>query len=34
VLQRLSRNPLEPVERRSVAVLAPAGFTDIPGGET
>jgi cytochrome d ubiquinol oxidase subunit I len=30
VLRRLSRMPLGPVEGGTVAVLAPAGFTDLP----
>jgi cytochrome d ubiquinol oxidase subunit I len=31
VLRRLSRSPLGTLETGGAAVLAPAGFTDIPG---
>ena len=32
VLRRLARQPLAPVERDTVPVLAPSGFTDLAGG--
>jgi hypothetical protein len=33
VLRRLARNPLEPIPADTMTVLAPAGFSDIPGSD-